>query len=113
MAQNVSVEAIGLNVDVAVTIADLAGVQIPAEAQVDGRSLRPLLEGSRGSTAASAAPSPPAAVRHEFLFEHGGVGNIDPSGVPNGTCGTAWMQPGGKPIDGVPLCRCGNPMHHW
>ena len=99
--KNATVDAIGLNVDVAVTIADLVGITIPVAAQVDGRSLKPLL------TTMDRAP-----VRHEFVFEHSG-GNISPAGVPNGTCGTAWMQPGGKPINGVPLCRCGNPMNHW
>jgi N-acetylglucosamine-6-sulfatase len=102
---------IGLNVDVAVTIADLAGYSIPAEAQVDGRSLKPVLMEAR-SLSPSGPSAPAATTRDEFMFEHSG-NDIAPSKVPGGTCGTAWMKPGGKPIQTVPLCKCGNPMNHW
>lgn len=50
------VDALALNIDVAPTVYDLAGLMPPPD--VDGRSLRPLLEGR------------PVAWRSDFLYEH-------------------------------------------
>ena len=55
MAKNATIDAIGANVDIAVTIADLAGVSIPAEAEVDGHSLKPVLLGAFDSRGAGGA----------------------------------------------------------
>ena len=57
----VTVDAIGLNIDVAPTIAALLGTAPPQAAKVDGRSLVPIL------FARDAAPVP--AWRKDFLFE--------------------------------------------
>ena len=60
-----SAEQMALNVDLAPTIAELAGVTAPTF--VDGRSLVPLLGG---------AP-PSASWRSAFLIEHWSVGSVD------------------------------------
>ena len=54
-----------LNIDLAPTIAELAGATAPTF--VDGRSLVPLLDG----------PSPAASWRSAFLIEHWSGGNVD------------------------------------
>ena len=56
-------DQIGLNIDIAPTIAALVGTSPPAEAVVDGRSLAPLLF-APSDTAAAAVPW-----RDDFLFE--------------------------------------------
>lgn len=108
--RNATVSAIGLNVDVAVTLAAFAGFEPPAAARVDGRSLAPLLLAGGAADAAARWP------RGEFLFEHEG-GDIKPFvGAAANTCGTKWLQPdGGAPTNPTVhgLCSCGNPMQHW
>eukprot|EP01045_Picozoa_sp_COSAG04_P008402 COSAG04_NODE_464_length_13939_cov_11.061922_10_plen_176_part_00 len=105
--KNVVVNAIGLNIDVAVTLADFGGFVPPDEAMVDGRSLKPLLVGAEAEA---------AWPRTEFLFEHEG-GDIKPfSGADANHCTLNWLRPdGGSPANPtVPgLCSCGNPMQHW
>lgn len=104
--QSVIVDAIGLNIDLAPTIADLAGFTIPEAARVDGRSLKPFLLGLNSGING----------RQEFLFEHEG-NNIQPfRGSDANHCTLRWMLPtGGAPENPtVPgLCSCGNPMQHW
>jgi arylsulfatase A-like enzyme len=63
-------EQIALNIDVAPTVAELAGVSAPAF--VDGRSLVPLLEGA-----------PPAFWRSAFLLEHWSGGRAHHRLAPN------------------------------
>ena len=105
------VQSIGLNVDVAATVADFAGYQIPSEALIDGLSLKPLLVGAGPIDEAEAAWP-----RHEFLFEHEG-NDIKPfAGKDAGHCTLNWLRPdGGAPSNPTVhgLCSCGNPMQHW
>ena len=105
--KNAVIQAIGLNVDVAVTLADFGGFVPPDEAMVDGRSLKPLLTGAEAEA---------AWPRTQFLFEHEG-GDIKPfSGADANHCTLNWLRPdGGSPANPtVPgLCSCGNPMQHW
>ena len=62
IAAGVTSEHIGLNIDVAPTIASLLGLEPPAAAKVDGRSMEPILFGT--------APSDDAgAWRTDFVFE--------------------------------------------
>jgi arylsulfatase A-like enzyme len=56
-------DALALNIDVAPTILDVAGVPIPAE--IDGRSLLPLLGGER------------VPWRQDFMMEHVGVVEVE------------------------------------
>lgn len=63
--QGTTVDAMALNVDLAPTMLDLAGLPVPAAMQ--GRSLKPLLEGKT-----------PAEWRTEFFYEHHSVPNRIP-----------------------------------
>lgn len=63
--QGTTVDAMALNVDLAPTMLDLAGLPVPAAMQ--GRSLKPLLEGKT-----------PADWRTEFFYEHHSVPNRIP-----------------------------------
>jgi arylsulfatase A-like enzyme len=63
-------EQMALNIDLAPTVAELAGVSAPAF--VDGRSLVPLLEGA-----------PPATWRSAFLLEHWSGGRAHHRSAPN------------------------------
>jgi N-acetylglucosamine-6-sulfatase len=69
----ITVEAIGLNIDVAPTIAALLGTVPPQAAKVDGRSLVPILFAEDGATA-----SP--GWRKDFLFEFWSGGAQAPRG---------------------------------
>ena len=95
---------VGLNVDIAPTIAAMAGVSPGPEARLDGRSLLPALLGlgagagagaaaaaAAAAAAGAAAPPPP---RTEFTFEYWG-NDLRPE------------HPSPQ------LLKCGNPMGHW
>ena len=77
ISAGVSIEHIGLNIDVAPTIASLLGVAPPAAAKIDGRSMEPILF---ADTASSSEFSP---WRTDFVFEFfagGRVGGPAPRG---------------------------------